>query len=87
MDGDALEAECSDTGSSLVKVLGLLESTLGYQYHSSWSLSLQVFATVFEVVGMHCTSLLTSVRLSNIAIILYTYFTIIPMIVKHLLDD
>ena len=46
-----LRTQCTQSTSPLVKVLQSLQSTLGYQYHASWSLSLQVLSTLIHTLA------------------------------------
>ena len=61
MDKDVLRTRCTQTAGPLVKVLQSLQSTLGYQYHASWSLSLQVLSTLIQTLADSCSQQLVNV--------------------------
>ena len=56
-----LQTRCTQTAGPLVKVLQSLQSTLGYQYHASWSLSLQVLSTLTQTLADSCSQQLVNV--------------------------
>ncbi|KAL3864637.1 hypothetical protein ACJMK2_006302, partial [Sinanodonta woodiana] len=41
------------------KIVRVAESGLSYQFHASWRLVLQIFSTLYEVLGKQCPSLFT----------------------------
>lgn len=43
-----------DGNSSIQKVIKALESGLGYQFHASWGLVLQIFAVLYQSLGKQC---------------------------------
>lgn len=65
VDAESLREIGGRPTSPLSQVIQYIEATLGYQYHSSWSLALQVLASNFEVLGDACRDQLAKVgRLS-----------------------
>lgn len=43
----------------LIKCFQVIESSLGYQYHSVWHQVLHVISKMFEVAGLHCSDMFT----------------------------
>ncbi|XP_067934576.1 RRP12-like protein [Watersipora subatra] len=61
IEEEQLHKHSATADGPLMQIIQYLEATLGYQYHASWSLALQVITSLFEVLGMPCRDRLSQI--------------------------
>lgn len=57
-----------DSNKDLLQVIEFIQESLSYQYHASWSLSLQVISSLFDVLGKSFTTQLSKVGVMDIGL-------------------
>lgn len=71
MDEESLNETAAKSPNPLSQLIQYIEATLGYQYHASWSLALQVLASLFEVLGDACREQLAKVNIMGVCKLIY----------------